>query len=162
MLDGIGRNRNRPQLARDDLWEGARRLAPSPPIKFCIGDKRSNFCVSVAFRVFAGAAFLPEVVNRAGPPAIGQRTNAYFGIEDVLPKGIDVTGIGHQGTQTNDGNGTRKLIPHAIAQQSNTGPRPYSIGVQPVNAKMTRAAALVIRHPLAGGGGDRESKPAGM
>ena len=114
MLDGIGRNGNRPQLARVDLWEGARRLAPSPPIKFCIGDKRSNFCIGVAFRVFAGAAFLPEVINRTGPPAIGQRANAYLSIEDVLPKGIDVMGIGHQGTQTNDGNGFERPLLNAL------------------------------------------------
>ena len=36
MLDGIGRNRDRPQLTRVDLRESSRRLSPASPIKFCI------------------------------------------------------------------------------------------------------------------------------
>ena len=116
VLNGIGRHRNRPKLTGVNLGKCARGLPPAAPVKFCVGNKRSDFCVREAFCVLARPTFFPKMVDGAWPTAFGKRANADLRVQNVLPEGIDVVGIGHQRPQSNDCNWLKGTLLNPLAR----------------------------------------------
>ena len=116
MLDGIGRNRDRPQLAWINLWKRSWRLPPPAPIKFCFGDERSNLGIGIPLRMISRTAFFPKMVEWSRPATIRQGPDTHFRVEDVLPKGFDIGCVRHQCPKTNDGNGLKGPLVDSFAR----------------------------------------------
>ncbi len=55
------------------------------------------------------------MVNWPRPAPFRKRFDAHFGVEDVLPKGVDVVGIGHEGAQADDSNGLERPLVNSLA-----------------------------------------------
>ena len=116
MLNGVSRDGHGPELARVDLWKRAGRLPPTPPIKLGIADHRSNLGIGIPLGVGTRSAFFPKMIHRPGPAALGQGSNADLGVQDVLPKGIDVMCIGHQRPEANHRNRFKGTLVNSFAR----------------------------------------------
>ena len=111
----ISRYRDSPQLTRVDLRQRTGGLAPSLPVELITGNQSTDFGVCLAFGVLTGPTFLPKVINRSGPSPFRQWCDAHFGIEDVLPEGLNGICIGHHGPEANHSNGLKRTLVQSFA-----------------------------------------------